>query len=65
MLLVIVVALSNLALGFLAALYLGRGPRHWSDVDRAVQFKTVEWKLPTLGFRRFGWGKSRATRTAR
>ena len=41
MAIVFLVAFLNLALGFAAALYMGRGPRNWSDVDRAIRFEST------------------------
>ncbi len=33
---IIVIAATNLFLGFAAALWMGRGPKRWSDVDRTI-----------------------------
>ena len=33
---IIVIALTNLFLGFASAVLIGRGPKRWSDVDRAI-----------------------------
>ncbi len=35
------ISLVNIAVGFMAALYLGRGPRCWHDVQRVVEFRVV------------------------
>lgn len=40
------IAVTNLFLGFAAALLLGRGPRRWSDVDRAIVIQPVVLNLP-------------------
>jgi hypothetical protein len=40
----------NLFLGFAAAVLMGRGPKSWSDVDRALVFRSFSLEL--LGIRR-------------
>jgi hypothetical protein len=40
------IAVTNMFLGFAAALLLGRGPRRWSDVDRAIVIQPVVLNLP-------------------
>lgn len=40
------IALTNLFLGFAAAILVGRGPRHWTDIDRAVQVRYVMLRWP-------------------
>ena len=35
------ISVINFAVGFMAALYLGRGPRCWQDVRRAFEFKEI------------------------
>ncbi len=36
MMVITVIALTNLFLGFAAAVLMGRGPKRWSDLDRAI-----------------------------
>jgi len=46
------ISLANTAVGFMAALYLGRGPRGWHDVRRAVEFRVV---VDLSRWRPIGW----------
>ncbi len=42
---IIVIALTNLFLGFASAVLLGRGPKRWSDVDRAIVLQPFPLEL--------------------
>ena len=46
----VVVSLTNVPLGFLAALYMGRGPRDIHELRRAVRWRPLRlplgWRLP-------------------
>ena len=41
MTIIIVIAATNLFLGFAAAVLLGRGPKRWSDIDKAIVLQPV------------------------
>ena len=38
---IIIIAGTNLFLGFAVALLMGRGPKRWSDIDRAIVLQGV------------------------